>query len=229
MVKLYICIVTKSLTMMKLSETAESILLDIESGAARMGDLRKIAKEIKKDHKLGMELWGTGKFHPMLLAILIFDAKSLGFDAVDRLLEDIDRHDGDDRLQLADWLMANQLLKDKKLAAQVQSWQDDPAPLKRRIFWYHQARLRWTGQVPPNNTAGLMEAIENSIAGESPEVQWAMNFTAGWIGVFDTLYRNQCITIGEKLGLYKDEMVAKNCTPSYLPKFIEIEANKREL
>ncbi|WP_294821515.1 DNA alkylation repair protein [uncultured Flavobacterium sp.] len=215
--------------MMKLSETAESILLDIESGAARMGDLRKIAKEIKKDHKLGMELWGTGKFHPMLLAILIFDAKSLGFDAVDRLLEDIDRHDGDDRLQLADWLMANQLLKDKKLAAQVQSWQDDPAPLKRRIFWYHQARLRWTGQVPPNNTAGLMEAIENSIAGESPEVQWAMNFTAGWIGVFDTLYRNQCITIGEKLGLYKDEMVAKNCTPSYLPKFIEIEANKREL
>ena len=56
-----------------------------------------------------------------------------------------------------------------------------------------------------------------------------MNFTAGWIGVFDQDYRSQCINIGEKTGLYKDEVVHKGCTPNYLPKFIEIEAVKRKL
>ena len=29
------------------------------------------------------------------------------------------------------------------------------------------------------------------------------------------------------VGLYKDEKVAKNCTPSYLPEFIRIEVAKR--
>ena len=32
----------------------------------------------------------------------------------------------------------------------------------------------------------------------------------------------------KKLGLYKDEKGAKNCTPSYLPEFIRIEVAKRE-
>ena len=34
--------------------------------------------------------------------------------------------------------------------------------------------------------------------------------------------------MGKTLGLYKDEPVAKNCTPSYLPEFIRIEVAKRE-
>ena len=55
-----------------------------------------------------------------------------------------------------------------------------------------------------------------------------MNYTAGQIGKWQEKYRDRCISIGEKTGLYKDEMVAKNCVPSYLPKFIRIEAAKVE-
>lgn len=61
---------------------------------------------------------------------------------------------------------------------------------------------------------------------EQPEVQWAMNFTAGQIGTYDEEYRERCIAIGENTGLYKDEVVAKNCTPSYLPEFIRIQVSK---
>lgn len=63
---------------------------------------------------------------------------------------------------------------------------------------------------------------------EQPEVQWAMNLTAGWIGVYDEAYRARCIQLGEKAGLYKDEKVSKGCTPNYLPEFIAIEVNKRQ-
>lgn len=218
---------------MKTSGKAQHIIADITKDGTKLGDLRKIAKEIKKDHALAQELWDTGKFKPMLLAILIFDTKSLNAAAVDKLLKDIDKHpgneEGSERLQLADWLMANQLMKDKKLIAMILSWQDDPAALKRRIFWYYQGRLRWTGQTPPENTGELLSAIKENIAGEEPEVQWVLNFAAGWIGVFDRQYRDECVAMGKKHGLYKGDFVHKNCTPSYLPEFIEIEANKRNL
>jgi hypothetical protein len=87
--------------------------------------------------------------------------------------------------------------------------------------------LRWTGQVNHSNTETLLTAIEDRILNEPEEVQWAMNFTAAWIGIYQEKYRRRCKAIGEKTGLYKDEMVSKGCTPNYLPAFIEIEVQKR--
>ncbi|MDF2436231.1 MAG: hypothetical protein K0Q95_607 [Bacteroidota bacterium] len=214
---------------MTLSTKAKSIFTEITTKETRLGDLRNIAKEIKKDHALAKELWSTAELLPRLLAILIIDKKELRLDGVNDLINDIESHTYDERLQLADWLMANQLTKDKKTISLIESWENDPSAIKRRIFWYYQGRLRWVGQTPPGNTNELLSAIEEKILTEEPEVQWAMNFTAGWIGVFDKKFRDRCIMIGKSSGLYKDEMVTKNCTPNYLPEFIKIEAGKRRL
>jgi len=213
---------------MKLSSKAENIFSEIDS-KTKLGDLRKIAKDIKKDHDLAMELWSTGKFLPRQLAILIMDNKLLSQDLINKLDKDMQDHPFDERNQLMDWLMANQLSKDKKTITLMESWENSPSSLQRRIFWYYQARLRWLGQTPPPNTEELLSAIEKQIENEEPEVQWAMNFTAGWIGVFDKKYRTRCIEVGKKTGLYKGEMVSKGCTPNYLPEFIAIESNKRNL
>lgn len=211
---------------MKRSSKAENILSQINS-KTKLGDLRKIAKDIKIDHELAMELWSTEEFLPRLLAILIMDKKLLSEDVLNRLDKDMQIHTFDERNNLMDWLMANQLTKDKKTIALMESWGNSPSALQRRTFWYYQARLRWTGQTPPDNTEDLLAAIEANITQEEPEVQWAMNFIAGWIGVYDQKYRARCIELGEKTGLYKDEMVSKGCTPNYLPEFIAIEVNKR--
>ncbi|WP_200911876.1 DNA alkylation repair protein [Pedobacter sp. Hv1] len=148
---------------------------------------------------------------------------------IDKLAKDIEEHKEEERIQLIDWLMANQLSKDKKMISLMESWENSPSALQRRVFWYYQARLRWVGQIPPTNTEELLSKIENQIEKEEPEVQWAMNFTAGWIGIYDKKYRNRCVALGEKTGLYKDQMVSKGCTPDYLPEFIEIESNKRKI
>lgn len=211
----------------KHSSKAENILSQINS-KTKLGDLRKIAKDVKKDHELAMELWSTGEFLPRLLAILIMDKKLLSQDVLNELDKDIQAHPFNERNNLMDWLMANQLTKDKKTIALMESWENSPSPLQRRIFWYYQGRLRWTGQTPPDNTEDLLSAIEANLAQEEPEVQWAMNLTAGWIGVYDEKNRTRCMKIGEKTGLYKDEMVSKGCTPNYLPEFITIEVNKRQ-
>ncbi|MCM3090917.1 MULTISPECIES: DNA alkylation repair protein [unclassified Cytobacillus] len=210
----------------KRSSKAENILSQIDS-KTKLGDLRKIAKVIKKDHELAMELWSSEEYLPRLLAILIMDKKLLSQDVLDKLDKDMQIHTIDERNNLMDWLMANQLNKDKKTVALMESWETSPSTLQRRAFWYYQARLRWTGQTPPDNTEDLLSALEANISQEEPEVQWAMNFTAGWIGVYDEKNRARCIKIGEKTGLYKDEKVSKGCTPNYLPEFIKIEVNKR--
>lgn len=213
---------------MKLSSKAASILSQIND-KTMMGALRKIAKDIKKDHELALELWSTGGFLPRLLAILIMDNKRISQDFIDELDRDMQTHPLRERNQLIDWFMANQLTKDRKTIVLIESWENSPSALQRRIFWYYQARLRWMGQTPPANTAELLTKIETNIANEEPEVQWAMNFLAGWIGVYDKQYRDRCVAIGEKTGLYKGEMVSKGCTPNYLPEFIAIESNKRNL
>ncbi|MBC1435507.1 DNA alkylation repair protein [Listeria rocourtiae] len=211
----------------KRSSEAENILARINS-QTKLGDLRKIAKDIKKNHDLAMELWSSEAFLPRLLAILIMDKKLLTQATLNKLDKDMLTHPFNERNNLMDWLMANQLAKDKKTIALMESWKDSDSALQRRIFWYYQARLRWTGQTPPDNTEDLLSSIEADIMKEEPEVKWAMNFLAGWIGVYDEKMRARCIKLGERTELYKDEVVAKGCTPSYLPEFITIEVNKRQ-
>ena len=210
---------------MKLSSKAENTYAQINS-KTKLGDLRNIAKEIKKDHGLAMELWSSGEYLPRQLAILIMDTKLLSQELIDKLDKDIQNHTMEERNQLTDWLMANQLAKDKKTIALIQSWENSPSALQRRTFWYYQGRLRWVGQTPPTNTEDLLSSIEERIRSEEPEVQWAMNFTAAQIGIFQPEHRSRCIALGERTGLYKDEVVPKNCTPSYLPKFISIQVSK---
>lgn len=195
----------------------------------KLGEIKKRGKEIKKDHDLATELWSTGDFHARLLSTLIFDKKLLTERYIADLASDLLTHNEDERNQLGDWLLANQLTKDKKLVTLMETWQHNPSPILRRWFWYYQARLRWTGKTPPpENSAELLDALDANMSAEEPQVQWAMNFCAGQIGVFEPKLRPRCIKLGKKLGLYKDEPVARNCTPSYLPEFIKIEVAKRK-
>jgi len=211
---------------MALSVTAQTLLTQINDKTTKLGDIRRMAASIKKDHPLAMELWSSGRYLARQLAILIMDKKLLNQDLVNHLDNDINQHDEIEKLNLIDWLMANQLAKDKKTIALMESWENSPSNLQRRLFWYYQGRLRWVGQTPPPNSEELLSKIEARIESEAPEVQWAMNFTAAQIGIFQKEYRSRCINLGERTGLYKDEMVAKNCTPNYLPQYIAIQVGK---
>lgn len=202
------------------------ILQQISEPNTRLGDLRKIAKEIKTDHQLAMELWQSKEFLARQLAILIMDKKLLTAEVIDALDRDMQEHPEEESKQLIDWLMANQLAKSKSTKLLMESWMDSHSPLQRRIYWYYQGRLRWMGQTPPSNTEFLIEKIEERILEENPLVQWAMNFTAAQIGIFQEEYRQRCVRLGEETGLFKDEMVSKNCTPNYLPRYIEMQVAK---
>jgi 3-methyladenine DNA glycosylase AlkD len=206
---------------------AEELLAQITKDDIKLGELKKIAKQIKMDHQLAQALWASEHQSARLLSVLIMDKKSLTQSAIEDLAKDLLQQSEPQRNQISEWLLANQLTKSKKTKDLLEQWQDHASPVLRRLFWYHQARLRWVGQTPPGNTDELVVLLEKDLAKEQPEVQWAMNFCAGQIGVHQAEYRDRCIKLGERSGLYKNEKVSKGCTPSYLPKFIEIEVAKR--
>ncbi len=213
---------------MKLSPAAEKIYAQINRTGTKLGDLRAIAKEIKKDHALAMELWSTAEFLPRQLAILVMDPRQLSQELIERFDREIQSHAAEEKLQLIDWLLANQFSKDKKTIALMQSWKNSPSTLLRRTFWYYQGRLRWVGQTPPPDTEELLAVIEKELAGEQADVQWAMNFTAAQIGIFQPEFRSRCIALGEKTGLYRDDVVPRGCTPNYLPELIAIQVAKQK-
>lgn len=212
---------------MALDISTEDLLSQLNADTIKLGEIKKIAKEIKKDHDLALELWASESFYPRMLAVLIMDKKQLTQNLITQLAEDLRVHEMEQRLQIADWLLANQLMKDKKLVVLLESWEKETPPLLRRWFWYHQARLRWTGKTPPDNTVDLLNSLETDMANAESEVQWAMNFAAAQIGIYEPEYRERCIELGERLGLYKGDPVARGCTPDYLPEHIRIEVAKR--
>ena len=85
---------------MKLSSKAENILSQISDKNTKLGDLRNIAKNIKKDHQLAIELWSSKLFFARQLAILIMDKKQLSEEVIDNLINDISQHTENEKLQL---------------------------------------------------------------------------------------------------------------------------------
>ena len=208
-----------------LSENAQKIYSQVKDNP-KFGDLKKIAKDIKKDHELAIELWETGDYYPRLLSVLIMDKNLLTQEIIDKFVTDLNSQSVQERNQITEWLMANQLMKSKKTIALLESWEDHPSPTLQRLFWYHQGRLRWMGKIPHDNASDLLSSLKKKMAKAEPEVQWAMNFAACQIGLHDTKYRKECIQLGEKLELYKGDPVARGCTPNYIPDFIEVESAK---
>lgn len=206
----------------------ESIVSKLE-GMTRKGDIKKYAKEIKKNHSLALELWDTNIFNAMLLAVLIFDKSKIDEKLMDKIANSVVILKQDEQNYISDWLLANQLMKSGKGKEMLSNWIAVDSPFLRRLFWYYQARLRWTGKSDFDNTQYLVDEIKIRLVSETKEVQWAINFCAAWIGIYEKKYRQDLSEFGEQLGLYADEKVPKNCTPNYLPEFIRIEVDKRDL
>jgi 3-methyladenine DNA glycosylase AlkD len=64
----------------------------------KLGDLRALAKKIKTDHELALQLWETSNVEAQLLATLIIKPKSLSADELDALTRSTTC------AQVADWL-----------------------------------------------------------------------------------------------------------------------------
>jgi 3-methyladenine DNA glycosylase AlkD len=55
----------------------------------KMGDIRKLAKQVKTDHKLALALWETKNVDAQFLAILLMEPKKVSSGELDRLVRSV--------------------------------------------------------------------------------------------------------------------------------------------
>lgn len=181
----------------------------------KLGDIRTVAKKIKADHQLALELWNTGNVEAQLLATLIMKPKSLSADELDALTRSTTC------AQVADWLNAYVVAKHPEKESLREKW------MKAKDRW--AARAGWNltaSRVNKKNADGLdltalLDRIEKEMPKAKPEVQWTMNNTLGAIGIHHPEYRKRVLAIGETIGLYRDWPVSKGCIPPYVPVWVE--------
>ncbi len=179
----------------------------------RLGDIRKLAKEIKANHELAIALWETRNIDARLLAILLLKPKDLSVDAMDRMVRSVRF------VQVADWLNANVVKKHPDKEVLRQGWMTDEDPWAARAGWSLTSE-RIARDPKGLDLTALLDRIEAEMGDAAPEVQWTMNFCLAGIGIHFPEHRKRAIAIGEALGAYRDYPVPRGCTSPFAPIWI---------
>lgn len=180
----------------------------------RLGELRKLAKEIKINHDLAIELWETGNIDARLLAILLMKPKALSADEMDRMVRSLTF------VQVADWLNAYIVKNHPDKETLRQGWMATDNPMAARAGWSLTA-----GRVARHpdglDLSAILDRIESEMQRAAPEVQWTMNNTLVGIGIHFPDHRQRALEIGETLGVYREFPVSKGCTSPFAPIWIK--------
>lgn len=179
------------------------------------GEVRKLAKRIKRDHELGLALWETGNVDARFLAILLLKPKSLSTDELDAMTR------SELFTEAADWFTryVTRKARDADQEALRVSWMADDHPMAARAGW-SQTAVRVAKQPEGLDLTGLLDRIEAEMGTAAPEVQWTMNVCLVEIGVHHPEHRERAIGIGEALGVYRDYPTSKGCTSPFAPEYI---------
>lgn len=179
-----------------------------------MGELRKVAKELKKHRELARPLWETGIIDAQLLATLLVKPKDLSEDELDAWVRTGSFH------WVADWLNAYVVKKHPAREALRQRWLADSDPLALRAAW-NLTSIRVEKEPEGLDLDGILDRIEAELADAHEMSQWTMNFALVAIGAHHPDLRDRALAIGERLGVYRDYPTPRGCTSPYAPVWIE--------
>lgn len=179
----------------------------------KLGDIRAIAKKIKTNHSLALELWDTGNVEAQLLATLILKPQALSAEEVDKMTRSTTC------TQVAEWLNSYVVAQHPDKESLREKWMKEKDRWAARAGWHLTcSRVNRGGE--GLDLVALLDRIEKEMPKAKPEVQWTMNNTLAAIGLTHTEHRERAISIGEAIGLYKDWPVSKGCTPPYVPVWV---------
>ncbi|MDN5662029.1 MAG: DNA alkylation repair protein, partial [Brevibacterium aurantiacum] len=175
--------------------------------------LRAVAKEMKKNDELAVELWNTGDTAARLVAILIMRPRSYDAQHLDAMLREA-------RVPKVHGWLVNYIVKKSKHAESLRlDWMDDPDPIVASAGWALTSE-RVNKSPEGLDLSGLLDTIEAQMLGADERLQWAMNETLSYIGIENEDLRPRAIDIGNRLGVLKDYPTPPNCTSPFAPTWI---------
>ena len=211
--------VQEVLTQLESLSNEKMMAINTKAGAGKnqfgvkMGDIRNIAKKLKTNHELGLQLWNAGNIEAQFLAILIMKPDLLTAKQLDTMVQQIDF------THVADWF-SSYILKDHPDKEELRiQWLKSKNKWALRAGWSLMAGkiARDAGEL---DLDALLKQLQKEMPKAVPEVQWTMNFALAYIVIHHPAYRKKALSIGEELGIYRDYPVSKGCTSPFAPIWI---------
>jgi 3-methyladenine DNA glycosylase AlkD len=177
-----------------------------------LSNVRTLAKQIKSNHELALQLWETGNVEATLLATLIIKPKLLSADDLDEMIGTLTY------FKTTDWFVGNVVQNSPHKIELGAKWRASSDEYIRRAGWslLTEQILKGSGV----DLSATLDIIEAELKDAPYRTQEAMNHTLAEIGIHSPDYRARAIAIGEKLGVFKDYPVPKGCTSPYAPIWI---------
>lgn len=175
--------------------------------------LRQIAKELKTQHDMALQLWQSENSSVRLLAILICRPSAFTAEELDTMLRETNTP------KESDWFV-NYVVKKHKLREELRvKWFEDSTEVVASAAWELTAeRIRKNRE--GLDLSGLLDIIESNMQNAPSRLQWSMNNCLANIGIESEELRDRAIEIGERLEVLKDYPTAPNCTSPYAPVWI---------
>ncbi|CAN5242678.1 DNA alkylation repair protein [soil metagenome] len=186
-----------------------------------LGDIRTVAKKLKTNHELALELWATGNLEAQLVATLIIKIKSLSAADLDKLTRSTTC------AQVADWLNSYVVAQHPDKETLRAKWMTAKDRWAARAGWNFTASRINKGEADGLDLTALLDRIEKEMPKAKPEVQWTMNNTLAAIAIHHPDLRKRALAIGEKIGLYRDWPMSKGCIIPYVPVWVEAMVNRK--
>lgn len=182
--------------------------------------LRDLAKRLKTQQELALELWATDDTAARLLATLICRPKLFSTADLDAMLRTIRAP------KLLDWFIVNVVTPGRHAKELAAAWKDGD-DMVGRAGWSLTTKLvvKDAGDL---DLVALLDQIEQEMK-EAPErKQWVMNHCLAEIGIHHPEHRARAIAIGERLGVHIDYPASPGCLPPYVPIWIEEMVRRKE-
>ena len=181
--------------------------------AVNLSKLRALAKQLKTQQSLALELWRTGDSAARLLALLICHPKAFERNDLDAMLRAARTP------KVHDWLV-NYVVKKSPHAEELRlAWHDDPDPVIASAGWALTTE-RVVKKPEGLDLVGLLDVIEAQMKNAPGRLQWAMNNCLAQIGIERAEYRGRAIDIGERLQGLKEYPTPPNGTSPFAPTWV---------
>lgn len=202
----------------ELSELEDARIREVNSRhgddhAVNLTKLRAVAKRVKKNHPLAVELWATGDSAARLVALLICRPKEFSEAELDSMIREARTR------KVHDWLVGYVVMKGPHAEDLRVAWLADSDPVVAAAGWALTAD-RVVKKPEGLELPGLLDVIETEMAGAHERLQWEMNTCLARIGIHHPDLRARALEIGERLGVLRDYPTPPNCTSPYAPEWI---------
>lgn len=213
--------------MAELSDLADPKILAVnerhgDDHAVNLTKLRAVAKRVKKNHPLAVELWGTDDSAARLLALLICRPKEFSAAELDAMIRQTRTR------KVHDWLVNYVVLKGPHAEESRLAWLGDADPVVASAGWALTAN-RVVKNPDGLDLPGLLDQIEAEMAGAHERLQWEMNTCLAQIGIENPDLRPRALEIGERLGVLRDYPTPPNCTSPFAPEWIAEMVRRKEV